>query len=128
MPTHRDPDRRDRLAAAAAELIRTRGYHAVGVNEIGAAAGVSGPAVYRHFPDKQALLAHVLLGGVAEMHASTMAALATPGVTGPGRIEAVLASAASGCLERREVTALWRYEGRHLSRPQQREIGRRSRA
>ena len=49
--------RREQLLEAAAALFAERGYHAVGIDDIGAAAGISGPGVYRHFPSKQALLA-----------------------------------------------------------------------
>jgi AcrR family transcriptional regulator len=48
--------RREQLLAAAARLFAERGYHAVGIDDIGAAAGISGPGVYRHFAGKQALL------------------------------------------------------------------------
>jgi AcrR family transcriptional regulator len=48
--------RREQLLGAAADLFAARGYHAVGIDDIGAAAGISGPGVYRHFPSKQALL------------------------------------------------------------------------
>lgn len=48
--------RRERLLDAAAGLFASRGYHAVGIDDIGAAAGITGPGVYRHFPCKQALL------------------------------------------------------------------------
>jgi AcrR family transcriptional regulator len=56
----RDPDRRERILAAAAELIAGRGYHAVSMAEIGAAAGVVGSAVYRHFDSKAAVLVALL--------------------------------------------------------------------
>jgi AcrR family transcriptional regulator len=48
--------RRELLLQAAADLFSTRGYHAVGIDDIGEAAGISGPGVYRHFSSKQALL------------------------------------------------------------------------
>jgi AcrR family transcriptional regulator len=48
--------RRERLLGAAAALFSERGYHDVGIDDIGAAAGISGPGVYRHFASKQALL------------------------------------------------------------------------
>lgn len=48
--------RREKLLAAAATLFAERGYHDVGIDDIGAAAGISGPGVYRHFAGKQALL------------------------------------------------------------------------
>lgn len=50
------PHRRDQILSAATELFRARGFHAVGIDDIGGASGISGPGVYRHFPNKQALL------------------------------------------------------------------------
>lgn len=55
-------DRRAQLLAAAAALMAERGYLAVRLEDIGAAAGISGPAIYRHFPGKEALLAELLVG------------------------------------------------------------------
>jgi AcrR family transcriptional regulator len=52
--------RRAQLLAAAARLFRRHGFNGVGIDDIGAAAGVSGPAIYRHFRGKQALLAAIL--------------------------------------------------------------------
>jgi AcrR family transcriptional regulator len=48
--------RRELLLKAAADLFSARGYHAVGIDDIGEAAGITGPGVYRHFSSKQALL------------------------------------------------------------------------
>ncbi|MGK2882538.1 MAG: TetR/AcrR family transcriptional regulator [Mycobacterium sp.] len=50
-------ERRERILASAAELIAERGYHAVSMADIGVAAGVVGPAIYRHFDSKGGLLA-----------------------------------------------------------------------
>ena len=52
----RDPRRRQRILRAAAELVAERGYHEVGMADIGAAAGITGPAIYRHFDGKSAVL------------------------------------------------------------------------
>ncbi|GAA0915876.1 helix-turn-helix domain-containing protein [Nonomuraea longicatena] len=48
--------RRQLILLQAARLFAERGYDATGIDDIGAAAGVSGPAVYRHFAGKQAIL------------------------------------------------------------------------
>lgn len=48
--------RREQLLEAAARLFAAHGFHAVGIDDIGAAAGISGPGVYRHFRGKGALL------------------------------------------------------------------------
>lgn len=55
-------DRRTQLLAAAETLIAERGFLAVRLEDIGAAAGVSGPAIYRHFAGKEALLVELLVG------------------------------------------------------------------
>ena len=55
-------DRRAQLLTAAAALMAERGYLAVRLEDIGAAAGISGPAIYRHFPGKEALLVELLVG------------------------------------------------------------------
>ncbi|MCV7424227.1 helix-turn-helix transcriptional regulator [Mycobacterium yunnanensis] len=38
------------------------GFLGVRLEDIGAAVGVSGPAIYRHFPNKEALLVELLVG------------------------------------------------------------------
>jgi len=55
-------DRRRQLLQAAARLIAERGYAGVRLEDLGAAVGISGPAVYRHFPNKEALLVELLVG------------------------------------------------------------------
>lgn len=63
--TERDRAKADRhrsLLHAAARLFAERGFAGVSLEELGAAVGVSGPAVYRHFANKQALLAEILVG------------------------------------------------------------------
>jgi AcrR family transcriptional regulator len=53
--------RRDQILETAAELFAQRGYHGVSVADLGAACGISGPALYKHFPSKQAMLAEMLV-------------------------------------------------------------------
>jgi AcrR family transcriptional regulator len=52
----RDPERKTRILEAAADLVARRGYHAVSIAEIGAAAGITGSGIYRHFDSKSAVL------------------------------------------------------------------------
>lgn len=51
------PGRRDRILAAALRLFREHGYHGVGVDEIGLAAGISGPTIYFYYESKSEMLA-----------------------------------------------------------------------
>lgn len=58
--TVRDPDRRERILDAAAELMARHGYQGVNLTDIGAAAGIVGSGVYRHFDSKNAILVELL--------------------------------------------------------------------
>jgi AcrR family transcriptional regulator len=83
-------DRRVQLVAAAERLIAERGFVAVRLEDIGAAAGVSGPAIYRHFPNKEALLVELLAGVSARLLAggrAVVASAADPGQALAGLIE-----------------------------------------
>jgi AcrR family transcriptional regulator len=52
--------RRDQILDAAAGLFARHGFHGVGIDDIGAAVGISGPALYRHFRNKDAMLSEML--------------------------------------------------------------------
>ncbi|MBN9754846.1 Transcriptional regulator, TetR family [Pseudonocardia sp. Ae406_Ps2] len=70
------PSRREQILTEAARLFARHGFHGVSIADLGAAVGVSGPALYRHFPGKEALLAELLIdiserlldGGRARVH------------------------------------------------------------
>src|SRR3981189_1061418 len=53
--------RRDEILEIAVGLFATRGYHGVSMDDIGAAAGVTGPALYHPFAGKEAMLAAALI-------------------------------------------------------------------
>ena len=60
--------RRDEILATAAELFAARGFHGVSVADIGAACGISGPALYKHFASKDAVLAEMLVDISERLH------------------------------------------------------------
>ena len=57
----RRPQRREQILTAATKLFHRNGYHATGMDEIGAAAGITGPAIYRHFKSKEDILEELIL-------------------------------------------------------------------
>ena len=59
-PAPRRRSRRDEILEIAVGLFAARGYHGVSMDDIGAAAGVTGPALYHHFAGKEAMLAAAL--------------------------------------------------------------------
>ncbi len=73
--------RREQILRTAAELFAARGFHGVSVGDIGAACGISGPALYKHFGSKEALLAELLVGISEELLAGGQDR--APGADGP---------------------------------------------
>ncbi|WP_083274344.1 TetR/AcrR family transcriptional regulator [Brevibacterium sp. HMSC24B04] len=61
--------RRQQILDSAKKLFARQGFRAVSIDDIGAGAGISGPAVYRHFDSKEALLAELLVGISKRLHA-----------------------------------------------------------
>ncbi|HLX77321.1 MAG TPA: TetR/AcrR family transcriptional regulator [Acidimicrobiales bacterium] len=63
-PAKRDDrrPRRDQILEVAARLFVERGFRGTSIDDLGAAVGVSGPAIYRYFPSKEAVLAALLIG------------------------------------------------------------------
>ncbi|MBD0420651.1 TetR/AcrR family transcriptional regulator [Streptomyces sp. NPDC052309] len=98
MATRTDaPTRREQILKEAARLFAERGFHGVGVDEIGAAVGISGPGLYRHFPGKDAMLAELLVGISGSLLTGAKRRLAeAEGVAGP---EAVLDSLIEGHID-----------------------------
>ncbi|WP_051712212.1 TetR/AcrR family transcriptional regulator [Streptomyces sp. NRRL S-350] len=60
-PEPRPQVRREELLAAAVRLFHQRGFDNVSTDQLGAAVGISGPSVYRHFDSKAQLLAASLV-------------------------------------------------------------------
>ena len=52
---------RKRLLENGAALFAAKGFHGVGVEELGDSVGLTGPSMYRHFRTKGALLAEMLI-------------------------------------------------------------------
>lgn len=54
-------ERRKQILSVATELFAEKGFHGVSIAELGAACGVSGPAIYRHFRSKDAVLSEMMV-------------------------------------------------------------------
>ncbi|GLW70049.1 TetR family transcriptional regulator [Kitasatospora phosalacinea] len=86
--------RRDALVAAATRLFHRRGFDNVSMEQLGAAVGIAGPSVYKHFGTKSALLAAVLDRGREQLRREVLPVLAA------GPAPAVAAFAAFAWRER----------------------------
>ncbi|MET7284409.1 TetR/AcrR family transcriptional regulator [Streptomyces sp. NPDC005573] len=89
--------RREQILKEAARLFAERGFHGVGVDEIGAAVGISGPGLYRHFPGKDAMLAELLVGISGQLLTGARRRLAEAG--GDSGAPAVLDSLIEGHID-----------------------------
>jgi AcrR family transcriptional regulator len=89
---------RQAIVTAAAQLFAERGYGAVGIDDIGAALGVSGPAVYHWFDGKEAVLVAVL-ESTARQVADLLAP--PPGPMTAAEAEALVSRAVAASLDHR---------------------------
>lgn len=100
MATRTDaPTRREQILKEAARLFAERGFHGVGVDEIGAAVGISGPGLYRHFEGKDAMLAELLVGISGQLLTGAKRRLAEADGSAPRAPGAVLDSLIEGHID-----------------------------
>ncbi|MEU2349488.1 TetR/AcrR family transcriptional regulator [Modestobacter sp. NPDC049651] len=84
------PSRREQILRAAAQLFAERGSRAVGVDDVGAAVGISGPALYRHFASKDAMLAEMLVRISERLLAGGRERIAAAGDDPAGQLRALI--------------------------------------
>ncbi|MBA0052395.1 TetR/AcrR family transcriptional regulator [Streptomyces sp. AJS327] len=68
--------RREEILSEAIRLFDERGFQSVSTDDIGEAAGASGPSIYKHFPSKTDLLVAAVVRGGEQRRAGTALALA----------------------------------------------------
>jgi AcrR family transcriptional regulator len=113
--------RRSQILESARDLLRREGWHAVGIDEIGEAAGVTGPAVYRYFQTKQDVLTEAMRYAAEQLWSSE------PSGDDPG-LEAYVRSHIEFTLDNADLIELWYAESRHLpvaARTENRRLQRR---
>ncbi|WP_395726872.1 DUF2087 domain-containing protein [Nakamurella sp.] len=115
-PSARGAARREAILAAAAQLFADRGYAAVGMDDIGAAAGVTGPAIYRHFGAKASVLTAVfdrVIDAVAYDRVEVSAAPDSP-EQDAARLRELVVKYADAVCGRRRLMAVFVREVHHL--------------
>lgn len=104
--------RADQIIRAATELFTASGYRNVSIEQIGAAVGLTGPAVYRHFDDKHDILVQALRSQVdlvGRLHAEAE----TLGRT-PQEALGLFLDGLGDLTANHDVAILWRREQQHL--------------
>ncbi len=124
-PVARRPsNRREMILEAAILLFHERGYPATSVDDIGKAVDVSGPAIYRHFSSKEAILLEAMERAAGEVHAGNRTARAEH--SDPRRLlEAYIRAYATVAVEQSSLMAVWMSEARHVSGDRATSMGRR---
>ena len=119
-PRTRPRDRKRHIEQAAALAFARQGYHAVSMQDIAAAVGISAPALYRHFPNKYALfvrtamtLAHRLTEATDEAASAALESATDAKAMLDELLDAVIATT----VELRATGGIYRWEGRYLDRP-----------
>lgn len=120
----RDPERKERILAACAELVAERGYHGVALVDIGARAGIVGSGIYRHFPSKDAILV-ALLDRVMRRLSDGATAIISTARSDNEALSALVDDHVRIAIEDRAVLAVYHREG-HNVRPEQQRMLRRA--
>jgi AcrR family transcriptional regulator len=119
---HLSPTSRQRdLLRVAARLFSERGYHAVGINDISGALGLTGPAFYRHYVSKEALLLVLLEDAVSARLAALGDLVRT--CPDPGdRLARMVVQHLRLVIERGDELRAWQSEFRYLPEPERRRL------
>jgi AcrR family transcriptional regulator len=110
----RRPNRRQQILDAAAALFHERGYEATGIDDIGAAANITGPAIYRHFKSKQEIL-ETLLHDLATKVLDAVQAIADQAPSPQTALDALVDHYVSTITELPSLVVVAMYERRTLS-------------
>ncbi|BCF81277.1 TetR family transcriptional regulator [Rhodococcus qingshengii] len=110
----RPKDRKAQIAAAAAIAFSERGYPAVSVDDIASAVGISGSALYRHFPNKYAMFRHAALELTGALASALDAVSVAPAATDAQRLREDLIAVIRTTIRNRRTAGIYRWESRFL--------------
>jgi AcrR family transcriptional regulator len=115
--------RREEILTAAAALFARRGFHGVSIDDIGSAAGLSGPGIYRHFPGKEAVLAQMLLD-ISQRLLDEGGRRASAAPDAPAALDALLRWHVSFALSQPDLITVHNRELANVPEPARRQIRR----
>lgn len=115
--------RRDAVLDAATQLFSERGFHGTTMEAIGAAAGMTGPGVYKHFANKHAVLAELYRDGLRKaIDAIPEAKRVTDDPY--GQLEAAFAAVIDQAIDDHRKTAIFLEEDHNLAAADRASLGR----
>jgi AcrR family transcriptional regulator len=101
------------ILTVAMRLFRERGYAGVSIDDIGEAAGIAGPSVYRHFRSKEAVLVAGFHRGYEQIVASAHKALASSNDPREA-LERLIDSYVQRAIQNADIVAVYMTESRAL--------------
>jgi AcrR family transcriptional regulator len=110
-----------RILDAAAAVFHERGFHGAGMDELGARAGLSGPAIYRHFSSKDEILATLFDEAIDELLSATAVMHDDPVLD----LIRVVRHHVGFAVARRHLVSVYQHEERSLVDPWKRQFTRR---
>lgn len=119
----RNGARREEILDAAAAAFAERGYHGVSIDDLGAAVGISGPGIYRHFGGKEEVLAEMLLRISRRLH-DEGARCVTSAPDPAAALDALLRSHVSFSLSQPALIVVHGRELANVPEPSRRQIRR----
>jgi len=124
--TSQGPTRADRILVAATRLIREHGFHGVSIDEIGRAAGITGPGVYRHFASKDDIL-HEILHRATEQMLEGAEEITSRGLSREETLDELVRFHTRFVLDHPDLVAVYFYEINMVGRGPGVEVRRRKR-
>ena len=118
--------RRDEILQGAIGLFRSNGFDGVGIDEIGTVAGLTGPALYRHFPGGKWEIVRAAFDLAHEILRESFREAAP--VDSPNRLSQLLRSYVTVNFDHSDLIALYLEGGLALPEPEQAALLRRQRS
>jgi AcrR family transcriptional regulator len=116
-------DRDRKILDTAAAVFYEKGFHGVGVDELGTRAGLSGPALYRHFSGKDEILAALFNEALDQLLSAT-----APVYDDPAKdLERLIRHHVAFAVDHRHLVNVYQREDRSLVDPWKRHFDRRRR-
>ncbi len=126
-PRRGRPSRRETIFESALRLFRKHGFHATSINDIGADADVTGPAIYAHFASKGELLAEAIREGCYRIGSALNQALAADDLSPQQALENLVRAYVRVALENSDMNACYVLELRHVGSEQRGPLRRAAR-
>jgi AcrR family transcriptional regulator len=122
-PRQRPKDRREQIIRVAAESFSERGYFATGVDQIAGEVGISGPALYRHFPNKYALFSETVRTLGSDLERAIAVVPEMPDDP-EHELRLLITELTRTTIDNRSRGALYRWEARYLTPPDRQALGK----